>query len=411
MGKLADGADGFLREHVTPTSSPPAKGTTPGDFQIKLDPNTGEGTASYVFGPDDRDTSFDRILGEYLPQVPVAVLEVTGLRAWGKAPDIYQHVTARVRAPRSREAAEAAARIADMIGKRRPRKPRTEPSSGKATLWVVPADRQFGKAYEHGGGSPETYARCMDWIGQVEDRWRDMRKLHPGLDDLVMADGGDATEGVCGFYPNQAWMLDLNQAEQVEAVMSVHDKSIDAWSNLPGLRTMEVTAVSSNHDRQRNNGDYVTDAADSRLFTIMRGLARGCAKVPDRYGHVTFSLPDDPRVALLERQGQRVAIIHGDQAQRHGGSPPEKVWKWWDGQIAGGQDTCLAARANALVSLHFHHFFSKAQQGRYNIGGPTGDPGSRYLTDERGLWSDPGLLTFVTSEQGVHDVDVLWAQQ
>lgn len=411
MGRLADGADDFLREHAATVKAPKGKGTQPGDFQIKLDPNTGEGTASYVFGPDDRDTSFDRILGEYLPQVPVDVLEVTGLRAWGKAPDIYQHVTAKVRAPRSREAAEAASRIAEMIAKRRPRKPRTADGPSSATLHVVPADRQFGKAYEHGGGSPETYARCMDWIGQVEDRWRDLRKLGLPLDDLVMADGGDATEGTCGFYPNQTWQLDLNQAEQVEAVMSVHDKSIDAWSNLPGLSTMEVTAVSSNHDRPRNNGDYVTDAADSRLFTIMRGLARGCAKVPDRYGHVTFSLPDDPRVALLERQGQRVAIIHGDQAQKFGGSPPEKVWGWWDKQFAGGAERRIAARANVLVSAHYHHFFAKAQQGRTNIGAPTGDPGSRYLADDKALWSDPGLLTFVTTEAGVSHIEVLWAQR
>lgn len=410
MGSLSDRNE-FLNEHVTPTTGPKARKDAPGSFQVDLDPNTGEGTASYVFGPDERDTSFDAILRRMLPEVPVEVLEVVGVRAWGDPDRPYKYVATKVRSPRSRDSADAAARVSEAMARRRPRKPRVATGPSSATLWVVPADRQFGKSYERGGGSPETYERCVDSIGQVEDRWRDLRKAGVPLDDLVMADGGDATEGTCGFYPNQSWVIDLNEAEQVEAVASIHDKSIDAWSALPGLTAMEVTAVSSNHDRPRNNGNYVTDASDSRLFSIMRGLARGAAKNDERYGHVKFTLPEDPRVALLERQGIGVAIIHGDQTQKYGGSPPEKVWRWWDGQIAGGQDICLAARAKALVSLHYHHHWTKWQQGRVNIGGPTGDPGSRYLTDERGIWSDPGLLTFVTTEAGVSHIEVLWAQR
>lgn len=397
--------DEVLTEHAGKTKAPERQA---GAFDFKVNPATGEGTASYVFTPKDRDASFDQILAKMVPDVPVEVLEVVEVRAWGDPESPYQYVKTRVRQRTDNEYAQARERLMADVRRRKGRRRTSGDKPAAATLVVAPADLQIGKNFERGGGTPETFARCMDYTGKVQDRWRDLRKAGVALDDMLVLGMGDTTEGIAGHYPNQPYTIDCNESDQVEVATTIHDRWVDAWSALPGLVQLEATVVNSNHDRPRQDGQYTTDSSDSRAFTIWRSLARAYAKNPDRYGHVAWTIPDDPLVGAVERHSHGIAVIHGDQAQKYPGSiPPAKVWNWWDGQMAGGPDVCIAARCDVMVAAHFHHGYALRQQGRTLLGCPSSDGGSQWLTDAKGIWSDPGLLTFVVDATGAHSEMIL----
>ena len=108
-------------------------------------------------------------------------------------------------------------------------------------------------------------------------------------------------------------------------------------------------------------------------------------------------------MATLDVHGVGVAFIHGHEAAR-GALPVQKVWNWWDGQVAG---RLPAGDCTVLVAAHYHHHYVLEQQGRTLIGCPSLDGGSQWLTDRSGIWSSPGLLTATVDAGGVDDVRVL----
>lgn len=376
-------------------------------FEYTINPATGEGTASYVFGPDERDRSFDDVLQEMLPEVPCEILEVYEMTAWGDPENPRKSIKTRVRRAESPELASSRKQLFEFIRSREPRIENDEPLKGESATFVVcPADTQIGKYEPKVGGTKETVERCMEYIGKVQDRWSQLKRAGIPLNDVLMVGMGDTTEAVSGHYPNQTFTVDCNESEQIEVAEFIHDQWIDAWSNMAGVETFETMTINSNHDRPRQGNKYITDSSDSRAFMIWRSLARAYGKNPDRYGHVRFTLPEDPLVGAVERHGHGIAFIHGDQATK-GSVPSDKVWRWWDKQIAGGPHKCVSARCDILVAAHYHHYYALRQQGRTMFGCPSLDNGSQWLTDSEGIWSDPGLLTFVVDESGANHELVL----
>lgn len=385
-------------------SPPPAdKG-----FSFSVDPVTGEGEAAYSFSPEEqeRDVTFDELLKKMVPEVPCEILEVVEVRAWGDPDHPFKYVKTKVR----RTAAafeENAKRLLEHVRSREPfQRDLTKKASRDRTFVACPADLQIGKAREKGGGSQQTFERSMDYIGLVQDRIDELRAASKGCSDFLMVGMGDTTESVAGHYPNQPFIVDLNESEQIEVATEIHDRWVSAWSQLPGIEQLSAITINSNHDRPRQGGEYHTDRADSRAFTIWRSLGRAYAQNPDRYGHVEWALPEDPLTAVLERHGVRLAFNHGDLAK--GSSVvEEKQWKWWMGQTMGGHYN-PAAHADVLVTAHYHHHFVRRQCGKILLGCPSSDNGSQWWSDASGMWSRPGLLTFVVDESGVSDVQVLY---
>ena len=362
---------------------------------VKIDPATGEGTAEAVVRRTDE---FDALLAKMLPDVPVDVLEVTEVRAWGHPDDPYQYVKARVR--RRLDGGKTGRELLRAIPRRRARKA-TADVAGERTLVVNFSDVQVGKATEDGGGTEETIARVRSVAGQLPDRVASMKRMGRSISRIVVANLGDMGEGTCQNYSAQPFRIDLNESDQMAVAMDLLDDLVDVCAGL--VPEVICTVVNSNHDRPRDGGKYVTDESDSRAFTVHRALARAYAKNPERYGHVTWHIPEDPLVSTLDLHGVGVAFIHGHEATR-GATPQAKVWNWWGGQLEG---RLPAGNCSVLLSGHFHHFAVLEQQGRTMLMSPSLDGGSRWLRNVSGVWSDPGMLVCTVDSDGVDDIKVL----
>lgn len=274
------------------------------------------------------------------------------------------------------------------------------------TLVVPIADTQIGKDTKRGGGPERFVDQWDDYIGHVEDRVADTgatRILAPGM--------GDTTEGCNSNYPSQRFTTSLNEADQIELGVWAIDRAFDRWAKQVGQ--LWSPTVSSNHDAKREGKGYPHGRSDCRAFTIWRTIAYGFGKNPDRYGHCRIWLPDDPDVATVDLHGHGLAMIHGDLPSKGGSDPSQKMWRWWQGQTHGnnpqvnGDGRLPAGDCTILLTAHYHHYWSKRQNGKVMFGCPALDVvGSQWWTDLTGIWSKPGLLTFVVDANGVSQPEV-----
>jgi len=366
--------------------------------KVRLD-ESGQGTAELVAPVDAGPGDFDALLAELLPEVPVSVLDVTEVRAWGNREDARKYVRCRI--ARRPDGGETGRELLARIPRRRGRK-RPAAVTGGVSLLVPVADPQVGKAYEWGGGTAETIERFRSVTDQLHGKVRALRRAGSPVEEIVVVNMGDTTEGCMGHYSHQPFTIDCNESDQMAVATDLYDDLIDTCAELaPQVR---CTVVNSNHDQPRSSsGKNLTDPGDSRAFTIWRDLARAYGKAPERYGHVAFEVPSDPLVATLTVQGLGVAAVHGHQATK-GQTPILKLWNWWDGQCAG---RLPAGDCDILLGGHYHHFATMRQQGRLAALCPTLDGGSQWLTDKDGVWSEPGLLTVVVGSGGVGALEVL----
>lgn len=327
-------------------------------------------------------------------KLPVELLEVTKVKAYGKPDDPMYSLHCNVR--RALGDGETFAALMERVRKRRPRKRPVQTVGNRTLVAHILTDGQAGK-----GDPDRLMALWDDVVGHIEDRHRDLRKLGRPADTLYAPGGGDSTEGCGGNpnYPDQDRIVTLNESEQVEVATEMLDSGLDRFARL--FNRVLTTTVSSNHDANRDGKNYPMGREDCRAFTIWRSVARAFKKNPDRYGHVEFWLPEDPDVATIDLHGIGVATIHGDLAARSPKGLDDKMWQWWSGQNMGGLP---AGDCDVLNTAHFHHYRSMSQQGKRWIAHPALDiAGSKFFTDATGIWSYPGVFTYVVDENGVSD--------
>lgn len=111
-----------------------------------------------------------------------------------------------------------------------------------------------------------------------------------------------------------------------------------------------------------------------------------------------FIIPDDiaHKVTI---GGANIALTHG----HHAGSP-ERFPQWVANQAA--TPTSPFATANIVVRGHFHSPRIEYSRGRWLLGAPTIDPGSKWLQDKTGEHSNPGMMTFRIHNRHLSDLRV-----
>lgn len=350
-----------------------------------------DGAEGIAAGVIDRDASFDQLLATMIPDVPVQVLEVTEVRAWGNPDDLRQYVKARIRKTDPHNEQASIAELKQRIRSHRPR--RSTPTAAERDVNVVLSDWQIGKAGEAGGGTDELIGRLNDQLDQLADYLRDLKKLGQPWSRIRILKGGDLIDQCFGFGPagKQLWTNDRNTAEQLDLGRELDVK----WHKFAADNAAEVRsfAVASNHGQPRNNGVQSTDDTDSYDLHVHRTTAAILAENPDAYGHVDVRMPQDPLVASDDSYGYRVGLTHGHQAG--GGKPVYKMWEWWKGQHFGS-----LFDVDLMVTAHHHHPFVLSQAGRTLFGAPANDGGSRWLTTRTGEWAEAGTLVFTTTAKG-----------
>ena len=373
----------------------------------------------YIDGPEEPQAALDRwaslLLG--LDYGTMSILEVLEVRAWGHNPETgepYRYVKAAVRKEKADEAAFR--QVADRWLARHPRRPRKPKAgsvgkgSGKAKSvgkpcaeWWPITDTQIGKGGEERfGGLTETMAR-LEWATDALVDWHDgQRKNGYSAERIIVPFAGDLTEGCFGSYDNQLFVTSMNSADQLELAISKADPIIERA--LDCAAEVIVTGVASNHDRQSrmSSKENVTDAWDDRTFIMLRQLARVYSRIGvDR---IRFVMPNNPHVSVIEDGFLTVATIHGHKP-KYKGTASNTMWEWWKSEIAARRD---AAAAAVLQAGHYHHSYHLGpQSGRLLIGLPSLDGGSAYFEAQGGDWSLPGVSPYLTTADGVRELDML----
>jgi len=378
--------------------------------QFDFKPGSTVGVAQFVIeGRGEAQAELDRwaslMLG--VDVGTMQILEVLEVRAWGRDPETgepYRYVKARV--SRLDENAKAAVTAADRWLARNPRRQKAakKPLKGAEPcgMWWPVTDTQLGKGGEERfGGISETMAR-LDWAADEFVAWADRQRPAYAPDRIMIPLAGDVTEGCFGSYDSQLFVTSLNAADQLELAIAAVERIVDrAVETAPEVI---LTGVASNHDRQSrmSSRENVTDAWDDRTFVLLRTLAR----VYDRMGfdRVKVVMPQNPHVSVIDDGHLTVGTIHGHKP-KFKGTASNSMWEWWKADIAARRD---AAAAHVLLAGHYHHAYTLGpQSGRMLIGLPSLDGGSAFFEATGGDWSMPGIRPFVTTRQGVRELDTL----
>jgi hypothetical protein len=377
-------------------------------------PGSDVGSAEFVTAEgEEPQEALDRWAADLLglDAGTMRMLQVTEVRAWGYNPETgapYRYVKAQVRRLNDSDVAVKVA--ADAWIAKHPRKPRARKETRKGVAcaeWWPISDTQLGKGGdERFGGLAETQAR-LDWAVDALPAWHDQRrKLGYAPDRIVIPLAGDLTEGCYGSYDNQQFITSLNAADQLELAIAATERIVERA--LDCAPQVIVTGVASNHDRQSrmSSKENITDAWDDRTFVLLRTLAR----VYSRLGmdRVQVQMPNNPHVSVVDDGHLVVGTIHGHKP-KYKGTAANTMWEWWKAEIATRRD---AAACSVLLAGHYHHGYTLGpQSGRYLIGLPSLDGGSAYFEAAGGDWSMPGVRPFLTTVEGVRDIDMLvWEQ-
>lgn len=283
------------------------------------------------------------------------------------------------------------------IIRRSPAKART--AEGTHALVVNLADWQVGK-----DPIPDTHQRLADMIGRVEDRLRDLRKMGVVIVGMFVHGLGDLGESCAGQYPQQQFRVTLNQREQRKLIRWALDSALDSWQRK--VSWIAVKAVGGNHGEERLDGKSYTDFADNRDVAVFEDLAFAYAKNDERYGHVSFALPNDDLTLTYEHEGIIVGLAHSHQAGFASGQadPAKKIETWWRGQMAGQQPI---GDADILNTGHYHHPWVRTIGKRTHFGCPALDGGSDWWRHRSGLDSPPGTLTYVLGPDSWSHFEIL----
>jgi predicted phosphodiesterase len=380
--------------------------THPKGWEPGLEWNGRHGTIVTDPSAEGKPPAFDALLKELADAIGIdpADYEIVGdiqVRRWQQTPgDDYLYYHRATISQRSAAAVDVDVdALCAAVAKRKPRVAPT--TTGSAGLVVAVADPQVGKG--DGDGVEGTVQRLNDLIGQVEDQWRALRKVGVPLDTLYPCFLGDLFEGCSGHYAQQAFRTQLDIRSQRKVLRSFIDAALDRWSLL--APKVAVKVVGGNHGEERDgSGRSFTTFADNKDVAVVEDVAFAYAKQPDRYGNVTFAIPNDDLTLTWQHGDLIIGLAHGHQAGFGSGDPKAKIDRWWRGQMAGQQPI---GDADILVTGHFHSAWMQTIGRRTHFGCPALEGGSDWFKNIAGMENRPGALSFVLNHDRWSHMEIL----
>jgi predicted phosphodiesterase len=289
--------------------------------------------------------------------------------------------------------------LIDEIKRHKPnRKKKIE--KGNASLVVVLSDWQIGKP--DGDGIKGTVSRILEKIDMVGARYRDMTKIGHKIDEIIVVGLGDLVEGVEGNYAMQTFAVEADRREQVKIARRLVRDAIIEWSKL--VSSVRVVAVAGNHGEHRRAGKAFTTLADSDDLAIFEQVAEIFASNKEAYGHVRFAIPKGDLSMTLEAHGHILGVTHGHSAKMGSGSSEMKLRRWLEKQSLGRQPI---GDCDILITGHYHSFRMADWGGITWVQAPALDGGSEWWTAQSGDRSKSGMLTFLLTQSGLRDLEVV----
>lgn len=322
------------------------------------------------------------------------VVEPVQFRTWdaltkdGTQRMVYYRATIRRRSLVASDLADLCAEVAKWR-----KKPATGRMEGNAALVVPWADWQIGA--DDAGAPRTTVERFQDSIGQIQDRWKELRKIGVPLNRLVVVGLGDLGESCASFYAQQTFRAKLNNRDQRVLVRRMILAALKEWA--PMAPEVTVAFIGGNHGEERLNGKSYTDFADNRDVAVLEDVAL-VLQENDRYAHVETVIPGRELTLTLDVSGTIVGLAHGHQiGKAAGGSPALKAQTWWKDQMKAMRPI---GDADLLLTGHFHHLIVQSVGPRTHIQCPALHGGSEWWDEIKGGGDRPGQLSLVVSDSG-----------
>jgi hypothetical protein len=255
---------------------------------------------------------------------------------------------------------------------------------GSDTYAYLASDWQIGKSL-NGVGSTVTAERVASTIDQAVADIKALRRAGYAIPNGFLGALGDLGEGTCGFYPNQAFTIDLNRRDQNRIVRELITYAIDNLS--PLFEKFTVATVAGNHGENRSLGGKVTtDAGDNDDVAQFEAVREAFTRAGDP--GIRWVIPQDELAIALNLAGVQVGLTHGHLFQRGpGGTAQKKAFEWWKDQDFGMKEL---RGTQVLLSAHFHHYSNVVYGARSAIQMPPMDVGSKWFADIKGQDSPAG---------------------
>jgi hypothetical protein len=254
------------------------------------------------------------------------------------------------------------------------------------TYGYLASDWQIGKSL-NGVGTPETAERVADTIDQAVADIKALRRAGFAIPQGFFGALGDLGEGTCGFYPNQAFTIDLNRRDQNRVVRELITYGIDSLS--PLFEKFTVATVAGNHGENRSLGGKVTtDDSDNDDVAQFEAVREAFTRAGDP--GIEWIIPKDELAIQVNLGGVQIGMTHGHLFQRGpGGTAQKKAFEWWKDQDFGLQEL---RGTQILLSAHFHHYSNVVYGTRSAIQMPPMDVGSKWFADIKGQNSPAGAV-------------------
>jgi predicted phosphodiesterase len=367
---------------------------TPG---VSWDGNEGVVTTEAMEGDTHPDWSgVLRIWG--LDPDNFAVVEPVLFNVWGNAEGALNR---QWKGKVVRKGAKERADIDHLIQEIRKHKPRERKPliEGSASLVVVAADWQVGK--KDGDGLKGLVGRWLQAIDDVEARYKELKKMGRPIESITVLCLGDLVEGCDGHYDIQTFTVEVDRRDQVKIARRLLRDALIRWSKFAPEIT--VAAIGGNHGENRKNGKAFTTLNDNDDVALVESVAEIFQANPEAYGHIKFAIPTDSLSLTVEVGTKIIGITHGHLA-RAGAGVEAKLRRWIADQTLGRNKI---GDCDILVTGHYHSLKMADWGGVKWLQAPALDGGSVWWSQSTGETADVGVLTFVVSERGITDLQLL----
>jgi len=300
-----------------------------------------------------------------------------------------------------RKGAKERADIDHLIQEIRKHKPRERKPliEGSASLVVVAADWQVGK--KDGDGLKGLVGRWLQAIDDVEARYKELKKMGRPIESITVLCLGDLVEGCDGHYDIQTFTVEVDRRDQVKIARRLLRDALIRWSKFAPEIT--VAAIGGNHGENRKNGKAFTTLNDNDDVALVESVAEIFQANPEAYGHIKFAIPTDSLSLTVEVGTKIIGITHGHLA-RAGAGVEAKLRRWIADQTLGRNKI---GDCDILVTGHYHSLKMADWGGVKWLQAPALDGGSVWWSQSTGETADVGILTFVVSERGITDLQLL----
>ena len=300
-----------------------------------------------------------------------------------------------------RKGAKERADIDHLIQEIRKHKPRERKPliEGSASLVVVAADWQVGK--KDGDGLKGLVGRWLQAIDDVEARYKELKKMGRPIESITVLCLGDLVEGCDGHYDIQTFTVEVDRRDQVKIARRLLRDALIRWSKFAPEIT--VAAIGGNHGENRKNGKAFTTLNDNDDVALVESVAEIFQANPEAYGHIKFAIPTDSLSLTVEAGTKIIGITHGHLA-RAGAGVEAKLRRWIADQTLGRNKI---GDCDILVTGHYHSLKMADWGGVKWLQAPALDGGSVWWSQSTGETADVGVLTFLVSERGITDLQLL----